>query len=155
MTAYLVDLGHKVGGLLCRVPNLTQCESNDCIRHSMYQYVNSEAPKQHSSCASTVAIMPQHLGDRYWCGRVPSEYAENSLFCTGSAGRTYCDQVVCEAVVHKGVLGHLQSHAGHVKWMLRQASREALYENSLPDVARCSCNAHQLLTQHSAQHVKQ
>ena len=48
MTAYLVDLGHKVGGLLCRVPNLTQCESNDCIRHSMHQYVNSEAPKQHS-----------------------------------------------------------------------------------------------------------
>ena len=33
--AYLVNLGHKVGGLLCGMPNLTQCEGNDCRGHTM------------------------------------------------------------------------------------------------------------------------
>lgn len=42
--ADLVDLGHEVGCLLCRMPNLTQRESNDCTRHSITSLCEQRPP---------------------------------------------------------------------------------------------------------------
>ena len=103
--AYLVDLGHKVWSLLCRVPDLTQCESNDCIRHSTASERHLRGARAALSCSSIGAILMLHLN-----GKIGGK----CVLRADCAGRTYCNQVVCEAVVHEGVLGHLHSHAGHV-----------------------------------------
>ena len=75
-------------------------------------------------CSGNAAIMLLHPSGNCCFGRGSRGTLENSGFCKGCAGRTYCDQVVCEAVVHEGVLGHLHSHAGHVRMgCARQAGK--------------------------------
>lgn len=49
--AYLMELGHKVGGLLCGMPNLTQREGNDCRGHRMV-----------SGCQQRPLHGPPHFG---------------------------------------------------------------------------------------------